>query len=164
MRHASFISRVGNARRDQSANAAIRKLEAGPKRSNSPVMKRPQKDGICSFWKKGACKKGKDGKFTHPKNSAPAEKDSDDESDAGSDKKKKKKKAKTEPVTSTGSLWEDSEREAESIVVRRTSWIAMLRPNAHPQLRTPSCTFPTKEESGQRAWCSGNGLSTMMVT
>ena len=79
-----------------------KKLEEGPKR--------PKNDGICSFWKKATCKKGKDCKFKHPKNSAPAEKGSDTESEAGSEKKKKKKKAKAAPVIS---LWEDSESEAE---------------------------------------------------
>ena len=87
-------------------------MEEGPQRSNSPAGERPKNDGVCSFWKKGTCKKGKDYKFKHPKSPAPAEKGS--ESETGSEKKKKKKKAKAAPVISTGSLWEDSESEAES--------------------------------------------------
>ena len=39
-----------------------KKFEEGPKCSNSSAEK-PKNDGVCSFWKKGTCKKGKDCKF-----------------------------------------------------------------------------------------------------
>ena len=157
--HVSFISFVGSARRAPTAKTAVRRVltHLNGRRSlkKVPSRERPKNDGICSFWKKG-----KDCKFKRPKNSAPAEKCSEIESEAGSEKKKKKKKAKAAPVISTGSLWENSESEAEPACSEED---IVDSENAHPQPRKPSCTIPRKGERKQRAWCPGIGLNTPMV-
>ena len=127
-----------------------KKFEEGPKRSNSPAGERPKNDGICSSWKKGACKKGKDCKFKHLKNSAPAEKDSDAESEAGSEKKRKKKKAKAAPVISTDPESEAEPTCSEEDIVDRDAETECL-----PATLNAKLYFPKKR---------GIGLSAMMVT
>ena len=133
-----------------------KKYERGVQRSNSPSASKGKCDKkICTYWLKGKCTRGKDCKYKHGSDSAPAETGSDKGSassagsDAGSEKKKEsKKKGKAMPVIAASSLWEDSESEAES----ECSWEEIVDSDAETECSpaTPETKIWTKKGSTRR--------------
>ena len=81
---------------------------------------------------------------------APAEKGSDTEREAGSEKKnKKKKKAK---AALTGSLWEDSESEAESTFSEEELVDSDAETTCAPATPRAKLYYPKKEEDKERGF------------